>query len=43
MFFLKQLGVEVFGCDKSPELLDFVDPVLKDRISILDYQPINQY
>jgi SAM-dependent methyltransferase len=34
--FLSKLGVEVFGYDQSLEILDFIDPTLKDRVSILD-------
>jgi SAM-dependent methyltransferase len=36
IYFLSRLGVEVFGYDQSPEILDFIDPTLKDRVSILD-------
>lgn len=36
IYLLNKLGVEISGCDKALEVLDFIDPILKDRIAILD-------
>jgi SAM-dependent methyltransferase len=36
IYFLRKLGVAVFGYDNSSAILDFIDPTLKNSVSILD-------